>query len=211
MDERMATSKAAKTATRRAEQFGSDYYRRFYLTPATRAMSRTETELRGKLIAAAVKQLDLPVRRILDAGCGLGWFRKSLLQAFPRATYLGVEFSEYLCAKHGWTQGSVVDYRNRSPFDLQEVVKYATSKPSRTGAPTDSLNRTTAQVARSPFLTDDPAYRSISPITMSSEPTIAGTSAIKQPRHNSCVTLKFEKQRLRARARHGIDVPSLTK
>lgn len=123
----MATSKAAKTATRRAEQFGSDYYRRFYLTPATRAMSRTETELRGKLIAAAVKQLDLPVRRILDAGCGLGWFRKSLLQAFPRATYLGVEFSEYLCAKHGWTQGSVVDYRNRSPFDLVvccDVLQY---------------------------------------------------------------------------------------
>jgi len=123
----MATSKAAKTATRRTERFGSDYYRRFYLTPATRAMSRTETELRGKLIAAAVKQLGLPVRRILDAGCGLGWLRKPLLQAFPHATYLGVEFSEYLCAKHGWTQGSVVDYRNRSPFDLAvccDVLQY---------------------------------------------------------------------------------------
>ena len=75
----------------------------------------------------AVKQLDLPVRRILDAGCGLGWFRKPLLQAFPRAVYVGVEFSEYLCATHGWTQGSVVDYRSRSPFDLViccDVLQY---------------------------------------------------------------------------------------
>lgn len=108
-------------------RFDSAYYRRFYLTPATRAMSRTETEQRGRLIAAAVQQLDLPVKRILDAGCGLGWFRKPLLQAFPRARYTGVEFSEYLCQKCGWTQGSVVDHRSRYPFDLViccDVLQY---------------------------------------------------------------------------------------
>lgn len=123
----MTSEKALKPGAERVERFGSDYYRRFYLTPATRAMSRLDTELRGKLIAAAVKQLDLPVRRILDLGCGLGWFRKPLLQAFPRATYVGVEFSEYLCATHGWTRGSVVDYRNRYPFDLVvccDVLQY---------------------------------------------------------------------------------------
>ncbi|MEY4932611.1 MAG: hypothetical protein RLZZ403_931, partial [Pseudomonadota bacterium] len=76
----MATRMKAKTGGKNADRFGSDYYRRFYLTPATRAMSRAATEQRGRLIAAAVKQLDLPVRRILDAGCGLGWFRKPLLQ-----------------------------------------------------------------------------------------------------------------------------------
>lgn len=123
----MASKKAEMSGTGRAERFGSDYYRRFYLTPATRAMSRLDAELRGKLIAAAINQLDLPVRRILDAGCGLGWFRKPLLQAFPRANYVGVEFSEYLCATHGWTRGSVVDYRNRYPFDLViccDVLQY---------------------------------------------------------------------------------------
>jgi SAM-dependent methyltransferase len=127
VDSIMATRTTAKTRARNRDRFGSDYYRRFYLTPATRAMSRAETDLRGRLIAAAVKQLELPVRRILDAGCGLGWFRKPLLQAFPRATYVGVEFSEYLCATRGWTHGSVVDYRNRSPFDLViccDVLQY---------------------------------------------------------------------------------------
>ncbi|MEQ1579351.1 MAG: class I SAM-dependent methyltransferase [Steroidobacteraceae bacterium] len=123
----MASKKSAKTGAKGAARFGSDYYRRFYLTPATRAMSRAETEQRGSLIAAAVKQLDVPVRRILDAGCGLGWFRKPLLRAFPQATYTGIEFSEYLCRTHGWTQVSVVDYRSRHPFDLViccDVLQY---------------------------------------------------------------------------------------
>ena len=112
------------TAVRR---FDSAYYRRFYLTPATRAMSRGETEQRGRLIAVAMQQLDLPVNRILDVGCGLGWFRKPLLKAWPQARYVGVEFSDYLCQKHGWTHGSVVDYRSRVPFDLvicSDVLQY---------------------------------------------------------------------------------------
>lgn len=123
----MTSRKSARKGTGDSDRFGSEYYRRFYLTPATRAMSRVETEQRGNLIAAAVKQLDVPVRRILDAGCGLGWFRKPLQRAFPQATYTGVEFSDYLCKTHGWTQGSVVDYRSRSPFDLVvccDVLQY---------------------------------------------------------------------------------------
>ena len=41
----MATKKAVTAGARRAERFGSDYYRRFYLTPATRAMSRLDAEV----------------------------------------------------------------------------------------------------------------------------------------------------------------------
>jgi SAM-dependent methyltransferase len=119
--------KISKTSAAATDSFDSTYYRRFYLTPDTRAISRVETEQRGRLIAAAVQQLDIPVRRILDAGCGLGWFRKPLLKAFPAAKYTGVEFSKYLCDKLGWTQGSVVDYRDRGQFDLViccDVLQY---------------------------------------------------------------------------------------
>lgn len=56
----------------------------------------------------------------------------------------------------------------------------------------------------------DSPYLSISPITISSEPTIAGTSAIRQPRQISGETDKLQKQLLRARARQGIEPPSLT-
>ena len=54
-------------------------------------------------------------------------------------------------------------------------------------------------------------YLSISPITISNEPTMAGTSASNTPRHNSPVTDKLQKQLLRARVRQGIEVPSLTR
>lgn len=118
----MTPSKPAATQT-----FDASYYRRFYLTPATRAMSREEAERRGALIAAATRQMEIPVARLLDMGCGLGWFRKPLLKAFPDATYTGVEYSDYLCSRYGWTQGSVVDFRGRGTYDLVtccDVLQY---------------------------------------------------------------------------------------
>src|SRR5207244_5658122 len=45
--------------------------------------------------------------------------------------------------------------------------------------------------------------RSISPMTMSIEPTMAGTSAIRQPRQISLVTLRLQKLDERARTRNG--------
>jgi hypothetical protein len=53
--------------------------------------------------------------------------------------------------------------------------------------------------------------RSISPITMSRDPTTAGTSAIRHPRHSSEVTDRLENELDRARARHGIADPSPTR
>jgi 2-polyprenyl-3-methyl-5-hydroxy-6-metoxy-1,4-benzoquinol methylase len=107
--------------------FNAAYYRRFYRSAATRAMSRAQTDTRGALIAALVKQLDIPVKRILDVGCGLGWYERPLLKVFPRATYTGTEISEYLCRKRGWIQGSIVDLKLKGQFDLvicADVVQY---------------------------------------------------------------------------------------
>ena len=55
------------------------------------------------------------------------------------------------------------------------------------------------------------AYRSISPMTTSSEPTMAGTSAMRHPRQRSLVTDRLQNELLRARARQGIALPSLTR
>jgi trans-aconitate methyltransferase len=100
------------------QQFDAAYYRRFYLHAATRAMSKPQTEQRAAMLAGIVAELQIPVRRILDMGCGLGWFKQPLLNVFPKAHYTGVEYSEYLCRQHGWQQGSVVDYHGRGQFDL---------------------------------------------------------------------------------------------
>lgn len=109
------------------QQFDAAYYRRFYLRAKTRAMSKAETERRALMVAGIVAELQLPISRILDMGCGLGWFKRPLLKVFPHARYLGVEFSEYLCQQHGWRQGSVVDYQGRGQFDLIiccDIVQY---------------------------------------------------------------------------------------
>jgi 2-polyprenyl-3-methyl-5-hydroxy-6-metoxy-1,4-benzoquinol methylase len=111
--------------------FNSAYYRRFYLTPATRAMSREQTDLRGALIASLVRQLDIQVQRILDVGCGLGWYARPLQKVFRDASYTGTEFSEYLAAKKGWIHGSVVDLKLKGQFDLvicADVIQYLNNR-----------------------------------------------------------------------------------
>ena len=74
-----------------------------------------------------MRYLDIPVKRILDAGCGLGLMRKPLRRALPDATYLGVEVSEHLCKRYGWKQGSLDTFTAPGQFDLivcYDVLQY---------------------------------------------------------------------------------------
>jgi SAM-dependent methyltransferase len=106
--------------------FDKDYYQRFYFDPRTAVTSRAEMTARAKLIAAYAEHIGLPVRRMLDAGCGIGLLRKPLQRAFPRAQYTGLEYSEYLCKRYGWVQGSLATYAD-DPFDLvvcYDVLQY---------------------------------------------------------------------------------------
>jgi len=115
----------------KGQVFDSAYYRRFYLTPATRAMSREQTDVRGALIASLARQLDIKVERILDLGCGLGWYERPLRKVFKDASYTGVEYSEYLCKQHGWIHGSIVDVKVKGQFDLvicADVIQYLNNR-----------------------------------------------------------------------------------
>ena len=110
-----------------AEQFSAAYFRKFYLSSATRVVSAAEMRTRARLIAAILAQASIPVRNILDAGCGIGLLRKPFAEVWPRVRYTGLDASEYLCARYGWTLGSVVDYAPRAPSDLvvcYDVVQY---------------------------------------------------------------------------------------
>jgi SAM-dependent methyltransferase len=107
--------------------FDQDYYQRFYYNPRTAVTSRAEMRARGRMIAACVQYVGLPVKSILDAGCGVGMLRAPLTRAFPGAQYLGLEYSEYLCRRYGWRQGSVATLRTRERFDLvvcYDVLQY---------------------------------------------------------------------------------------
>jgi len=107
-------------------EFDKHYYERFYFDPRTAVTSRAEMTARARLIAAYAEHVGLPVRRMLDAGCGVGLLRKPLQRALPRARYTGLEYSEYLCQRFGWVQGSVTNYAD-DPFDLvvcYDVLQY---------------------------------------------------------------------------------------
>jgi SAM-dependent methyltransferase len=110
-----------------SNNFDAAYFNKFYLNPATRVVTSTEMRSRAALIAAILRQGQIPVRSILDAGCGIGLLRKPFAGVLPRARYSGLESSAYLCRRFGWRRGSVIDFAPRKPFDLlvcYDVLQY---------------------------------------------------------------------------------------
>jgi len=107
--------------------FDRAYYQRYYFDPRTAVASRSEMRARARLIAAAAAHAGLPVRRILEAGCGTGLLRTALMRLLPRAHYVALESSEYLCERYGFRHGRIEEYRARAPFDLvicYDVLQY---------------------------------------------------------------------------------------
>lgn len=105
-----------------SNKFDRAYYQKFYLNPRRAVTNRAEMQARAALIAAYVNHIGCPVSSVLDAGCGIGLLRAPLQKLLPRAEYVGLEFSEYLCRRYGWQQGSLANFQPRRPFEL--VVCY---------------------------------------------------------------------------------------
>ncbi len=113
--------------------FDRNYYQRYYYNPRTAVTDRREMRARARLIAAYVEHVGLPVRCILDAGCGTGLLRSPLRRMLPRATYTGLESSEYLCGRYGWERGDIESFRS-PPFDLvicYDVLQYLETSVAR--------------------------------------------------------------------------------
>jgi SAM-dependent methyltransferase len=111
--------------------FGAEYFRKYYLDRKTRVVTAAEMRARAALIVAILGQAQIPVRRILDAGCGIGLLRKPFAELAPRARYTGLEYSEYLCKKYGWRHGSVADHVAAKPYDLvvcYDVLQYLSDR-----------------------------------------------------------------------------------
>ena len=98
--------------------FDRAYYNRFYGRSKRRIANAREEQAHCDFVCAYLKYLGQPVKKVVDIGCGFGPWRPLLAAHFPRASYLGVEVSPYLCEQYGWTQGSAVDFKSAVPFDL---------------------------------------------------------------------------------------------
>lgn len=117
-------------------RFDREYYERFYLHPSTRVTDRADTARLVAFVCSYLRYLELHVERVLDLGCGIGLWRGLLKKALPSAHYHGVEYSEYLCQRYGWEQGSVVDYRSRARFEFvicQGVLPYLDARDAKRG------------------------------------------------------------------------------
>lgn len=111
---------------RSTRRFDADFFERYYRDPETRVADAHDAARLAALIAGVVHYLELPVRRILDAGCGVGLLRAPLRRLFPAARYEGLEVSAFLCRRHGWHQGSLETFA-AAPYDLvicHDVLQY---------------------------------------------------------------------------------------
>jgi SAM-dependent methyltransferase len=115
-------------------RFGREYYQRYYFDARTAVASRREMHDRARLIAAFTVHAGLPVRRILEAGCGTGALRAALRRLLPQAHYVALDSSEYLSRRYGWVHGRIEEYRARAPFDLvicYDVLQYLEAEAAR--------------------------------------------------------------------------------
>lgn len=113
--------------TRREFSFDEGYYRKYYEDPRTRVADVTDRAALADFIFAYLRYLKIPIKRVLDIGCGTGLWLQELHRHHPSARYTGIEKSAYACRKYGWKQGCLTTYRSRTPFDLVlccDVLQY---------------------------------------------------------------------------------------
>lgn len=107
-------------------EFDKAYYDRFYVRRSTRVAEPAYFTHIARFIKAYCDLIEADVRSVLDLGSGIGTLQKPLAESFPQASYTGVDISPYVCAKFGWEQAAVDEYRG-DPADLvvcHDVLQY---------------------------------------------------------------------------------------
>jgi SAM-dependent methyltransferase len=121
--------------------FDRAFFKRFYEDAPTTVISEDDVFRRACFVLAYLSHLQVPVHNVLDAGCGTGLWQRALRRIDRDIDYFGIDPSEYLCAKYGWFQSTVANFRSRKKFDLvvcQDVMQYM---------PADEVERSFAAIA----------------------------------------------------------------
>lgn len=82
---------------------------------------------RARFVVSYLDHLQVDVSRVLDAGCGTGLWKRALGRIDRDIEYVGIDPSEYLCKRYGWTRASIDQFASRRKFDLvvcQDVLQY---------------------------------------------------------------------------------------
>lgn len=102
------------------------YFDKWYRHPRHRVKTKQDMRRQlGFIVAVAEYLLDRPVRSVLDVGCGEGNWSTVLRGLRPRASYVGVDGSEYAVRRFGTrrnirlgTLGTIGSIGLKGPFDL---------------------------------------------------------------------------------------------
>jgi SAM-dependent methyltransferase len=108
------------------KRYDRAYFDKWYRHPKFRVKSAIDVERQLRFVVAATEYLfERPVRRVLDVGAGEGNWGVALKRIRPRASYVGVDASEYAVARYGASRnvqlgslGDVGNLRLGGPFDL---------------------------------------------------------------------------------------------
>lgn len=85
-----------------SKTYDLNYFNRWYRNPKTRVANRAALARRVSLaMGLAEFALQRTVRSVLDIGCGEGAWRSPVLEHRPKASYLGLDSSEYAIARYG--------------------------------------------------------------------------------------------------------------
>ncbi|HEU4364159.1 MAG TPA: class I SAM-dependent methyltransferase [Candidatus Krumholzibacteria bacterium] len=107
--------------------FDRAFFDRFYRRSTTAVVSADDVHRRARFVIAYLAHLQLDVRTVLDAGCGTGLWKRALRRVDRDIAYTGIDPSEYLCQRYGWTQTAIADFAPRRKYDLvvcQDVLQY---------------------------------------------------------------------------------------
>ena len=66
-------------------RFDRKYYERFYGDPRTSVYDARDVGRVCAFVLAWLDRLELPLRRVVDLGCGLGYWRDALAELRPKA------------------------------------------------------------------------------------------------------------------------------
>ena len=111
--------------------FDESYYRRWYGHAKTRAYTQADKDVEAGFVLSYLAHLAVPVKSVVDIGCGLGHWRTALHKINPAIKYTGVEVSAFACQRFGWVHASADTYKPRQKFDLvicQQVLQHLDNK-----------------------------------------------------------------------------------
>jgi predicted TPR repeat methyltransferase len=107
--------------------FDQAFFDRFYARASSAVISEDDVYHRARFVLAYLAHLQLDVQSVLDAGCGTGLWKRALRRVDRDIAYTGIDPSEYLCRRYGWTRSTISEYTTRRKFDpvvCQDVLQY---------------------------------------------------------------------------------------